>query len=225
MPEASLFSVFLVGLLGGTHCVGMCGGLVSALSFKLPGSRAQLPYHGAASAGRIVSYMAAGCIAGALGAGTLAFRHFLPVEEILYLVANGMLILLGLYLANLWRVLVHLERAGGMLWRRLQPLMGRFVPIASWPQAFAAGLVWGWLPCGLVYNVLVSALASGSPWRGALLMGAFGLGTAPNLLAMGVFARELGRLVRNAKVRLGAGLLIAGFGALGLFRLARLWFG
>lgn len=219
MLEVSLLSVFLAGLLGGVHCIGMCGGIVGALSLQLPGNAPRWGFHLAYNSGRISSYVLAGTVAGAVGAGGLLFKGVLPVQLGLYALANLMLIALGLYLAGLSAAVTRIERAGGMLWRRLHPWTRRFLPVRSVPQAFALGLLWGWLPCGLVYSVLVSAMASGSPLYGAGLMLAFGLGTLPNLLAMGAFARQLTVLTHQPWVRRVAGLLVAGFGVWGLIRL------
>ncbi|GBL45667.1 heavy-metal-associated domain (N-terminus) and membrane-bounded cytochrome biogenesis cycZ-like domain, possible membrane copper tolerance protein [Sulfuriferula multivorans] len=219
MPEISYVSVFLVGLLGGVHCVGMCGGIVTALSLSSTTRRPALPMLLAYNFGRITSYALAGAIVGAIGASTLLLERFVPAERVLYGVANIMLILLGLYLAGLSRAVLALERVGSVVWARLQPLMKRFIPVRTLPQAFFTGAVWGWLPCGLVYSVLISALATASAAHGALLMLAFGAGTLPNLLAMGLFAQRLQTLTRKPGVRLAAGLLVAAFGVWGLTRL------
>lgn len=219
MPEISYVSVFLVGLLGGVHCVGMCGGIVTALSLSSTTRRPALPMLLAYNFGRIASYALAGAIVGAIGASTLLLERFVPAERVLYGVANIMLILLGLYLAGLSRAVLALERVGSVVWAGLQPLMKRFIPVRTLPQAFFTGAVWGWLPCGLVYSVLISALATASAAHGALLMLAFGAGTLPNLLAMGLFAQRLQSLTRKPGVRLAAGLLVAAFGVWGLTRL------
>lgn len=126
-----------------------------------------------------------------------------------------MLVLLGLYLAGLLRAVLLLENLGARVWARLQPLMKRLMPVRSAPQAVLVGMVWGWLPCGLVYSVLISALATGDAKHGALLMLAFGLGTLPNLLTMGLLAKRLQGWTRRPAVRLVAGLMVAGFGVLG----------
>ena len=220
MPELSLIAAMLVGLLGGVHCVGMCGGLVGAFSLQLPGKGPRISYHLAANLGRIASYAIAGGIAGALGGTSLFLQQLFPVEKVLYAFASLMLILLGLYLAGFAQTVLVLERLGGGVWKKLQPLLGKLLPIRSLPQAFAAGMIWGWLPCGLVYSVLITALASGSPAQGALTMLAFGLGTLPNLLAMGWFASHLQPLLQKRALRVAAGLLVM---ALGLLGLARLW--
>ena len=219
MPEISYVSVFLVGLLGGVHCVGMCGGIVTALSLSSTTRRPALPMLLAYNFGRITSYALAGAIVGAIGASTILLERFVPAERVLYGLANIMLILLGLYLAGLSRAVLALERVGSVVWARLQPLMQRFIPVRTLPQAFFTGAVWGWLPCGLVYSVLISALATASAAHGALLMLAFGAGTLPNLLAMGLFAQRLQTLTRKPGVRLAAGLLVAAFGVWGLTRL------
>ena len=219
MPELSILSVFLVGWLGGVHCVGMCGGIVTALSFATPNAKPSVAMLLAYNTGRLLSYALAGAIAGAVGASTLLLNDFLPVSRGLYIFANIILILLGLYLAGLSRAVLVLENLGGTVWAGLQPLMKRLMPVRSVPQAVLVGMVWGWLPCGLVYSVLISALASGNAGHGALLMLAFGLGTVPNLLAMGLFAQQLRAWTRRRMVRLSAGLLVVAFGVWGLVRL------
>jgi len=220
MPELSFLAAFLTGLLGGAHCVGMCGGIVAAMSLQA-GGRQPFVFHLAYSAGRIASYSAAGALAGLLGSAAFLSDTLYPLQQGLYLLAQVVLILLGLYLAGLDQSVLVLERAGGVLWRRLQPLLARVMPIRSLPQALSAGALWGWLPCGLVYSVLVSALASGSAGRGGALLLLFGLGTLPNLLLMGWAANSLRELVRRVWVKRIAGLGVASLGIWGLVQLLR----
>jgi len=219
MPDSAYLALFLVGLLGGTHCVGMCGGIVGALSLGAP---ARWSMHLAYNAGRILSYAAAGALAGALGAASLTLDGQAPVRLGLYLLANLMLVALGLYLLGVTRALAFTERAGQHLWRRIQPLTRRFLPAKTVVQAFPLGLLWGWLPCGLVYSALATALSAGSPARGALLMLAFGLGTLPNLLLAGILLARLNEFVRRPAVRIASGMLVLGFGIYGLIGLMRL---
>jgi sulfite exporter TauE/SafE len=181
--------------------------------------------HLAYNAGRILSYALAGAIVGALGAASLGLDGQMPVRFVLYLLANLMLIALGLYLLGVTRALAFTERAGQLLWQRLQPLTRRFLPARSVAQAFPLGMLWGWLPCGLVYSALATALSSGSATRGGLCMLAFGLGTLPNLLLAGIVLARLNEFVRRPVVRMASGLLVLGFGLygmLGLWRLATL---
>lgn len=219
MLELSLTAAFLVGLLGGGHCVGMCGGIVGAVTVTLPGHRPAFPFLISYNFGRISSYVFAGAIAGAVGASSFFLEHVLPVEKALYILASLMLVLLGLYLAGIWRVLTSLEVLGGKLWQHIQPFSRRLLPVRTVPQSFLLGTVWGWLPCGLVYSVLVAAIATASPLQGSLLMLAFGLGTLPTLLAMGMTAVRLKVFLQNIWIRRLSGLLIAGFGVMGLFSL------
>ncbi|MDR5171854.1 sulfite exporter TauE/SafE family protein [Methylobacillus flagellatus] len=221
MPELSLFAALLVGLLGGGHCAGMCGGIVGAVSMSMPGSRPQWRLLLAYNLGRIGSYGVAGAIAGAVGASSFFLQHLLPVGKVLYALANIILILLGLYLANLWHGVIALERIGAVLWKRLQPFSKRWLPVRNIAQAGMLGAIWGWLPCGLVYSVLIAALATGSPVQGGLLMLAFGMGTLPTLLAMGMAAVRLKAWLQQLWLRRISGLTVLLFGVLGL---VRLWF-
>jgi sulfite exporter TauE/SafE len=216
MPDSGFLALFLVGLLGGAHCVGMCGGIVGALAM---GSPARWSMHLAYNGGRILSYTIAGTLAGMLGGAGLGLEGQVPARLLLYLFANLMLVALGLYLIGVTRALAFTERLGQALWRRLQPLTRRFLPATRVSQAFPLGMLWGWLPCGLVYSALASALAAGSAQRGALLMLAFGAGTLPNLLLAGILLARLNEFVRRPVVRWTSGLLVLGFGVYGLLSL------
>lgn len=197
----------------------MCGGIVGALSM---GGQARWSMHLAYNGGRILSYAAAGAIAGTLGAASMGLEGQVPARLILYFVANLMLVAMGLYLLGVTRALAFTERAGQSLWRRLQPLTRRFLPVRSVAQAFPLGVLWGWLPCGLVYSALATALSTGSAGRGALKMLAFGLGTLPNLMLAGIVLARLNEFVRRPIVRTLSGLLVLGFGLYGFLGLMRL---
>ncbi len=218
MIEFSLLAALLAGLLGGVHCVGMCGGIVAAFSFRADGSVPPFRLHLGYNFGRVLSYTLFGALAGTLGA-SLKLTGFAPVQTVLYVLAQGVMILLGLYLAGLNRWVMVFERAGGVLWKYLRPQFQKLLPVRTVPTALLAGMAWGWLPCGLVYSVLVSALAAGSASSGAALMLAFGLGTLPNLLGMGLFARQIQPFMQNVWLRRAAGLAVAGFGVWGLVKL------
>lgn len=217
IEHASYIAAFVTGLLGGVHCVGMCGGFVGALTLGLPEpvrERTQrlLVFLLAYNVGRIASYALAGGLAGS--AGWLA-THLGAVHEVrvvLHVSAGVLMVVLGLYLAGWWYGLARIESIGAPIWRRLQPLGRRVLPVSTPARALGAGVLWGWLPCGLVYTVLIWSLASGGAMHGALLMLSFGLGTLPNLMLMGVFAARLARFVRNPVVRAVAGLSIMAFG-------------
>jgi sulfite exporter TauE/SafE len=219
MLELSLMSAFLVGLLGGGHCVGMCGGIVGAVSMHLPQSKSKAPFLLAYNAGRILSYTLAGAIAGLVGASSFFLQYVLPIQHVLYGISSLMLIALGLYLAGIWHGVTYLENAGKTIWKTLQPYSKRYIPVQNFRQAFILGGLWGWLPCGLVYSVLIASIATGNAVSGGLLMLAFGLGTLPTLLTMGMAAVRLKNVLQNIWVRRASGLLVLGFGVLGLLRL------
>jgi sulfite exporter TauE/SafE len=215
MPENSLLALFIVGLLGGGHCAGMCGGIVGALSLQSPqGGGAAILVHLAYNLGRIGSYVLAGLLAGLLGQ---AAGNLMAVQHGLYLFASLMLIAMGLYLLGITQILTPLERGGQALWQRIQPLTKRFLPVRGIAQALPLGLLWGWLPCGLVYSALTTALASGSAGQGALLMLAFGLGTLPNLLLAGLLLARFRRFAQARVTRMVSGLLVLGYGIIGFF--------
>jgi sulfite exporter TauE/SafE len=205
------------GLLGGVHCAGMCGGIVGALSAAARGPA--LPRQLAFNGGRIASYAVAGSLAGALGALARLSAPAFAMQLLLFALANLLMLLLGLYIAGWGRALLRLEAVGNVLWRRLQPLARRLVPIDTAPRAAAAGALWGWVPCGLVYSMLALALASGDALSGAGVMLAFGLGTLPNLLAAGFAAQKLLAIRRVPWVRRTAGCAIMAFAVAGLARI------
>lgn len=218
MPaEASFIAAFLVGLLGGVHCIGMCGGIVGALTFGLPAEVRQsptrvFPYLLAYNVARISAYTLAGALMGGLGWMATGLVALNAVQQVLQVIAGLFMVMLGLYLAGWWMGLARVEQAGGVVWRRVEPFARRMLPVRSPRQALILGFLWGWLPCGLVYSTLIWALASGSPTQGALLLLGFGLGTLPNLMLMGVFAAQLGRFLRKPWVRGLAGGAVALFG-------------
>jgi sulfite exporter TauE/SafE len=218
MIEFSIIAVFFVGLLGGVHCLGMCGSIVGIFTAQLPKDGARWPFHLAYNSGRIASYTLAGLLVGAIGQAGLLIRDVVPIQHLLFALSSLMLIALGLYLAGIWSMVRHIERVGNGLWQRIQPLTRRLLPVTSPTRALMLGTLWGWLPCGLVYSVLVTALASGHAQSGALIMLAFGLGTLPNLLAIGLFWERCRHWVRSPRVRLFAGLIVMAFGIYGLFK-------
>jgi len=226
MPiDLGYLSAFLVGLLGGVHCVGMCGGIVTALSMGLPVRPGQpatsnLPLLLAYNLGRIGSYTLAGALFGGIGALAVHSSGLRSVQTGLLIIAALFMVALGLYLGGWWRGLNRVEQLGGRLWKRIEPWGRRLIPVRSPGRALLLGALWGWLPCGLVYSVLIWSISTGDPLKGALLLLSFGLGTLPNLLAMGLFAGVLTAQVRKPWVRQTAGVLVAGFGLWTLLHVA-----
>ncbi|MDP2244970.1 sulfite exporter TauE/SafE family protein [Pseudomonas sp.] len=205
-----LVSALILGLLGGGHCLGMCGGLMGALTLAIPAEqRAQrLQLLIAYNLGRIFSYATAGLLLGMAG-WALANS---PAAMLMRVVAALLLIAMGLYLAGLWSGLTRIEALGRGLWRYIQPLTRRFMPVTSLPRALLLGGLWGWLPCGLVYSTLLWAASQGDALDSAALMLAFGIGTMPVLLATGMAAERMTALLRKQGVRMAGGILVILFG-------------
>lgn len=215
--DITFFTLFLLGFFGGTHCVGMCGGLSSAFALQLPPHLNRLGLIVLLNLGRISSYVLIGLIVGLVGQIGISLDDTRWLQNGLYIAANMLLLLLGLYLAGLSTAATQIERIGRPIWKRLNPILNRLLPIKSVPACFGVGMLWGWLPCGLVYSASLYALGSGNAVQGGLYMLAFALGTLPNLLAMGIFAAQLKTRLQRKAIRLCAGLLVAGWA---VFRLA-----
>lgn len=230
-----IVSALVAGVIGSVHCAGMCGGIVGALTVASGAAARSIPIHATQSArsralalplaynaGRIVSYGIAGAFVGGLGniAGAGVDNGWLGDANLNFIgriIAGSFMIALGFYLTAWWRGLAVLEDVGAKLWRRLEPYGRALLPPRNRRQGFALGLLWGWLPCGMVYTALAGALASGDAIRGALTMLAFGAGTLPMLLGLSIGARGawLAQL-RRERWRTLAGVAFIAVGAYGI---------
>lgn len=251
----------LTGLASSLHCLGMCGGAISATmltatphrlgttlavfplaallrtvrkvspvspissvvlddNFAQSATVQHLPLVLAFNAGRIFSYGIAGAIVGALGSGMGAWlmRDAMPLRLTLFVMANMVMLLTGFYIAGWTRGLAPLERAGAHLWRKISPMTKRLLPIENAGQAALLGALWGWVPCGLVYAMLVVALASGNAVSGAAIMFAFGLGTLPAMTAAGILSAQMKSWLRDRRLRVIAGMVVIVIALLGLNR-------
>ena len=220
--DLSLPLAFTVGLFSTLHCVGMCGGIMGALSYGLPpGARqkssAFLAFLLAYNSGRILSYAAAGGLMGSVGGRLLQLLGPGQGHHWLQWGAALIVVLIGLHIAGWLPKLARVERIGVPLWRWLEPLGRRLMPVRSLPWAFVYGTIWGWLPCGLVYTMLISTASRVGPLNGALYMTAFGLGTLPAVLAAGLLAGKLYHLARLPYLRGSVGVIIIFLGVLTLW--------
>jgi len=209
----SLAAAFILGLFSTVHCIGMCGGIIGALSLSLPDDIRQrrkrhVFFISLYNLGRILSYSFAGLVVGYIGAEAAAYTDMSDGPSILRHTGVVLMIAIGLYLAGWLPQLSKVERIGVPLWKVLEPIGRKLVPVTTMPRALLYGLVWGWLPCGMVYFVLVWALTSGSAAQGALTMAAFGLGTLPSLLAAGLAVSSLKRFTQMKTVRQVVGVLV-----------------
>jgi len=218
----TLGAALLTGFLGSAHCVGMCSGIsgLFAVQAEIASLRSRLAMALTYNLGRITSYAVLGMIVAMLGSSVIATTPALagPVR----LIGGLIIVIIGLQVAFGWRFLQPIERMGSVLWARLAPAAQRLLPVTNLPRALGLGLLWGWLPCGLVYSVLLLAATSQRMTDGAFVMLAFGFGTMPAMLLTGMGAARLAQLMRQRGARLGLGLLIV---VLGLITLAMPMFG
>jgi sulfite exporter TauE/SafE len=205
MIDVGYAGAFAIGLAGTGHCLGMCGGIAAALN--LGGERkagVTVAYHG----GRIASYTLLGALLGwaaseiDIAGWTMGLRYL----------AGVLLIAMGLYIADWWRGMQYLERAGALLWRPVQSVSARWLPVRHWPQGFALGLCWGLMPCGLIYSSLAWATTAADPLQSALLMLCFGAGTLPAMLATSFSAAKVQNLLRKRGLKLIIALLLIASG-------------
>ncbi|MEZ5727736.1 MAG: sulfite exporter TauE/SafE family protein [Burkholderiaceae bacterium] len=169
--------------------------------------------------GRIASYVLAGALAGGVGSAAWVVSRMLPIQQVAFALTSLILILLGLHLLGVGGPIAWLESAGQRAWRRVAPRAAKVLRAEGVGGAMLAGAVWGMVPCGMVYGVLLAALSTGSPAQGAALMAAFGLGTLPNLLFLGFAGGRVGTWLRRRWVRVAAGSVIIAFGVAGLLRI------
>ena len=204
-----LGAALVIGVLGAGHCVGMCGGIIGALSFAIdkhaPIKRTSILF--AYSFGRVLSYT----LLGAAAAGVAQIMEQMGFT-FFRIIAGVLMILMGAYLSGLWNVLTVLEKAGAIVWRYIQPIGNRLLPVRSKSKAVLLGVLWGWLPCGLVYTALAFSATEADPVRGAAVMLAFGVGTLPAVLAGGLTAVTVGRIMQGRNFRFSSAVLLVIFG-------------
>ena len=208
MIEVSLLSAFILGAMGSAHCLGMCGGIISALSAANDSKSQKWLKTFLYQFGRIASYTLIGALAGFIG---LNVEKLSPIP-ILPVLSGVLMILMGLYLSRWWMGLTYVERAGAVVWRLINPLSKNLLPVNSPIKAISLGMIWGWLPCGLVYTALGYAIASAEPVSSALYMLFFGLGTLPATLSVGVASTSIKAAFNNKYFRIFSSLALIAFG-------------
>ena len=199
MTWALFLAAFSMGLFGSPHCLGMCGGIVTAFGLSMQhvsDSKKNgliLTYH----AGRLISYSLLGLIASVIG---VAIFQSIMSNSAPRIVLGAVLVLIGLAMLGL-PLFNELEKIGMRFWQSLAPLRKKVFPIDSFGKALFAGLLWGFLPCGLVYGALMMAIAGNNIATGAALMFVFGLGTMPMLIATQKTVGMLQSSIKNFRLR------------------------
>lgn len=214
MTETTLISAFVLGLMGASHCLGMCGGIISSLSIATNEHRKwfNISYY---QLGRILSYGFFGFVAGFIGQQANNLIDF----PLLATISAILLILMGFYISRLWMALTYLEKAGKLLWNKLSPLSKKLLPVTNGRQALLLGVLWGWLPCGLVYSAVSYAITTANPLNSATYMLFFGLGTLPATLAAGAASAKLKQYLNHPVSRWLTAILFVGFGIFTLYSL------
>ena len=203
--QINWFTPLLMGLAGAGHCLAMCGGLAAAMGVNQ--NRLTVFVY---NLGRLTSYSLLGAIMG--GAIALLAPDTPYTTPVLRIFAATMMILLGLYLAGWWPILVKLESLGRPVWRKLQPFAAKLRGQHGLLPAYLAGMFWGWLPCGLVYSALSYAAVSGSAFSGAGYMALFALGTFPAMIGLGLISQHVAQLFRSQGVRTALGVMMLLYG-------------
>lgn len=211
--ELTFVSAFLVGLFSGVHCIGMCGGIIGALTFSLPAEVRQhrmrlFAYLSAFSTGRILSYLIAGSLAAGVGGWLVTLISPKYGHLALQSIAFIFMFSIGLYLAGWFPRFSSIEHVGRPVWTRLEPLGQKLLPVRHPLHAFLFGVIWGWLPCGLVYSALIWSGTIGNAVDGALFMLAFGAGTLPTVMTAGIVSEWVMRIRTQPALRIIIGLSV-----------------
>lgn len=206
-------AALLFGLLASAHCLVMCGGISAALGMattKNAAGNARRDLLVAYQLGRVLSYALAGLVVGSIGHVAIAWADSASVRGGLRMVTGSVLVVSALALLGVIRNPMLL--LGNRAWPQLSRLGRQLLPVNTLPRALGFGMIWGWMPCGFVYNVLIVAALTADPRQSAATMAAFGLGTLPAMLASAWAGPRLTGLSARSGFRRTSGmaLLMAG---------------
>jgi len=202
----------LVGMLGAGHCMGMCGGIASAVAIGERSFARTAQITLLYNVGRLLAYVVAGGLVGGAVSSIAQVADYNFTLVYLRLVASLFMVMLALYIGRWWFGLLFVEKMGQYLWKFLSPIGQKLLPLRTPIHAVPFGFVWGWLPCGLVYSTLTWSAVAGSALNGALIMLAFGLGTLPSMMLMGLGATKLQQLQKSEVFRQVGAVLLLGYG-------------
>ncbi|MCG8324791.1 MAG: sulfite exporter TauE/SafE family protein [Thiotrichales bacterium] len=212
MIVLNLLIAFNLGIISTLHCWGMCGPIITAYSLGLRQEKQSPRYILIFNSGRISSYVIAGVLAGLTGAGFAGIIQDFHGQTVLQILAAIILICIGLHVAGWFPQFKRLESTGLVIWKLLQPLTTRLLPVDTYSKAFMSGAIWGWLPCGLVYSLLLWNLAQANAVSAGLNMLAFGFGTLPGMVAAGLTADRISEVFRRQNLKKLLGTVVILFG-------------
>jgi sulfite exporter TauE/SafE len=209
----SALVAFTMGLFSSLHCIGMCGSIIGTLTLSLsPEIRSNkkrlVPFVLNYNIGRITSYTLAGALAGVIQTLITMPMGEISGHRLLQLLSAIVMSGAGLYLAGWFPRFAYIEKIGLRFWKLIEPWGRKLIPVKSCTQAFLFGMVWGWLPCGLVYSALALASTAGDINRSALTMLFFGLGTLPAVMGVGIMTGLLARLSKIQCFKQAVGLFM-----------------
>ena len=202
----------LMGIFSSMHCIGMCGSIIGTLTLSLkPEIREKkstlFPYVLTYNLGRITSYTIAGILIGAI-----EFILTRPLGEghghrVLQVLSALIMAGAGFYIAGWFPQFAYIEKSGSWIWKKLEPLGRKLIPVQTLTQGYLFGMVWGWIPCGLVYSTLALAATTGDVVKSTLTMLFFGLGTLPAVMGLGIMTSFLARLAKMERFRQAVGVM------------------
>jgi sulfite exporter TauE/SafE len=209
----SYLVAFIMGLVSSLHCIGMCGSIIGTLTLSLsPEIRHKksllLPFVFNYNVGRIVSYTIAGALAGIIQSIATMQMGEIHGHRLLQILSATIMAGSGLYIAGWFPRFAYIEKAGMHFWRKIEPFGRKLIPVKTRTQAYLFGMVWGWLPCGLVYTALALSATAGDVGKSALTMLSFGLGTLPAVMGVGIMTGILTRLSRMQRFKQAIGLFM-----------------
>lgn len=210
---SSYLVAFVMGLFSSMHCIGMCGSIIGTLTLSLSpdirnNKKRLLPFVFNYNFGRITSYAIAGALVGAIEALLTMHLGETHGHRFLQLLSAVIMASAGLYIAGWFPRFAYIEKTGMLLWKKIEPYGRKLIPVKNLKQAYLFGMIWGWLPCGLVYSALALAATAGDASKSSLTMLAFGLGTLPAVIGVGVMTQLLTRLSRIKRFKEAVGLLM-----------------
>ena len=218
MPFDSAFTssylvAFVMGLFSSMHCIGMCGSIIGTLTLSLSADIRNnkmllLPFVLNYNLGRVISYTIAGGLAGIIGVLIIQPFDELQGHRLLQLLSALVMMCAGLYIAGWFPRFAYIEKIGRYFWKKIEPFGRKLIPVKTRTQAYLFGMVWGWLPCGLVYTALAISATAGDVSRSALTMLAFGMGTLPAVMGVGIMTSILTRLSRTQRFKQIIGLFM-----------------